>query len=169
MGNTVRNKIKIIFTYWLFTLYSCASYSDEQVVKINEPLLVKILALSEVMDLNQLQKDVEKNLLVKVYKLPGSEENDCFPELHGICKYKYYLATSQLDDSPIINAYYLGELGEITAYTWAATNEIDTATINIRASKYTREALDYNRSLKNVETSYKLIAKPDQIQLVKMK
>lgn len=156
-------KITILFS--LLILFSCAIHSEEQIKSINEPLLVNIMALSEVIDLNNLQKDIDKNLWVKIYKLPGSKINNCFPESHGICKYKYYLATSQLDDSPIINAYYLGELGEITNYKWVSTQEIDTAIIYITVSMFTKHALSYNKSLNNKETNYKLIARANKIQL----
>ena len=73
---------------------------------------------------------------VKVYKLPNTVSNNCFPESHGICNYKYYMATSQLDDSPIINVYYLGVLGEIIDYKWEHTSSIDKAVKNIITNKY---------------------------------
>jgi hypothetical protein len=159
--------MKIIVFFCLLTLYSCTSYSDQQVIGIKDRLLANILALSEVTDLNKLQADIEKNLWIKIYQVPGSQDNDCFPESHGVCKYKYYLATSQLDDSPVVNSYYLGELGEITGYTWVATDEIDTAIIKFTANGYTKEAIRYNSKLNNVETRYKLIAKPDTVRLMK--
>jgi len=161
--------MKIIIFVCLSVLYSCASYSDQQAVRIKNPLLANILALSEVTDLNKLQADIEKNLWVKIYKVPGSQDNDCFPESHGVCKYKYYLATSQLDDSPVVNSYYLGELGEITGYTWIPTDEIDTAIIKFTANEYTKEAIGYNSKLKNIVTRYKLVAKSDTLHLTKIK
>jgi hypothetical protein len=41
----------------------------------------------------------------------------------------------------VVNSYYLGELGEITGYTWVATDEIDTAIIKFTANGYTKEAM----------------------------
>ncbi len=125
--------------------------------------MAELLIFSELNDLNKLQSNIEKNLWVKVYKLPDTEINTCFPESHGICSYKYYLATSQLDDSPIINAYYLGSLGEIIEYKWNQTNSIDKAIINIRVNKYSKEALNYNKSLVNVTINYQIIATPNDL------
>ncbi len=127
--------------------------------------MVSILASSNLTILNTLQKNIEKNLLVKVYEVPSTQENKCFPESHGICKYKYYLATSQLDDSPILNAYYLGEFGGIVEFKWKKTNEVDTAIIYIRVNKFSQTALKYNKSLINIEKTYKIIVKPNEVIL----
>lgn len=152
----------------LLAICSCATNAEERVEIINDPLLVSIMALSEVTDLNTLQNNIEKNLWVRVYRLPGSQENNCFPESHGICRYKYYISTSQLDDSPDINAYFIGELGEVDEYTWLSTAEVDTAIINIAVNKYTAEALSYNKSLQNIRTNYRLVLKPGSIKFTKL-
>ena len=131
-------------------------------------MLAELLIFSELKDLNKLQPNIEKNLWVKVYKLPNKETNNCFPESHGVCSYKYYLATSQLDDSPIINAYYLGALGEIIEYKWRKTNTIDEAVISIKTNKYSKEALNYNKSLVNIIINYQIIATPNNLVITKI-
>ena len=161
--------MKLIVLIALLFVSSCATNGQGKVKSLDNPLLIDILALGDVADLNALQKNLEKNLSIKVYKLPSNEENHCFPESHGVCKYKYYLATSQIDDSPIVNAYYLGVLGEIVEYKWEFTELIDTAVIIIRANKYSKEALIYNKSLTNEEVTYRLIAEPNKIEFTKMK
>jgi len=160
--------VKFIVLIVLFFISSCVTNGQEKVKSLDDPLLIDILALGEVADLNALQKNIEKNLSVKVYKIPSKEENYCFPESHGICMYKYYLATSQIDDSPIVNAYYLGVLGEIVEYKWESTELIDTAIIIISTNKYSKEALSYNKALNNVEVKYRLIAKPNKIEFLKI-
>lgn len=157
--------MKPIILYSVLLLLSCSVNSAKKIESINNPLLVSILVNSKLANLNILQKNIEKNLLVKIYEVPSTEEDKCFPESHGICKHKYYLATSQLDDSPIINAYYLGEFGEIVEYKWEKTNELDTAIIYIRTNKYSQVALDYNKSLVNIEKKYKIVAKPNKVIL----
>jgi len=157
--------MKLVSLCSVFFLYVCSANSEPIVKKINEPLAVKIMASSMVVELNNLQENIEKKLIVRFYKLAGSEENNCFPESHGICKYKYYIATSQIDENPIINAYYLGELGEIIKYSWEKTSQIDTAIINIKVNKYTKNALNYNKLLNNVEKKYKLIVNPNELIL----
>jgi len=158
---------KLIFSILLLSI-SCSSNSNILVKKIKDPMLAQLLIFSELKDLNKLQPNIEKKLWVKVYKLPNTEPNNCFPESHGICNYKYYLATSQLDDSPIINAYDLGILGEIVEYKWKKTNTIDKVVINIKANKYSKEALNYNKSLINITINYQIIATPNNLVLTKI-
>ncbi len=69
----------------------------------------------------------------------------------------------QLDDSPIINAYNLGSLGEIIAIDWEKTQETDKAIINIESNKYSNEALNYNKYLKNKVSKYKVIITPTNL------
>lgn len=158
---------KLIYSILLLSI-SCSSSSNILIEKIKSPMLAELLIFSELKDLNKIQPNIEKNLWVKVYKLPNTETNNCFPESHGICNYKYYLATSQLDDSPIISAYYLGELGEIIEYKWSQTNTIDEAVINIKTNKYSKEALNYNKSLVNVTINYQIIATPNNLVITKI-
>ena len=152
----------------LFLVISCDSNSQENITRISDSSVVKLMMLGEVLDLNKLQENIEKNLWLKIYKVPNTSDNECFPESHGICDYKYYLATSQLDDSPILNAYYLGVIGEIIEYEWQETQNIDTAIIKISANKYSKEALAYNKSLQNRKITYQITATPDNVEFMKV-
>ncbi len=160
--------MKALVLIILLFVSSCAINGQEKVKILNNSLLVDILTLGEVTDLNALQENIEKNLSVKIYKVPDKEGNQCFPESHGICQYRYYLATSQIDESPIVGAYYLGVLGEIVEYQWESTELIDTAIIIIKANKYSKEALNYNKALTNEEVKYRLVAKPDKIEFTEI-
>lgn len=161
--------MKIITFIILLLAISCTTNSQVVVKYIKDPILPELLMLSELQDLNELQQNIDKNLWVKVYKLPNTGKNECFPESHGICEYKYYIATSQLDDSPIVKAYYLGVLGEIIEYKWKYTSINDKAIINIITNKYSNEALAYNKALKNITTKYRIIATPNSLELTKIK
>jgi len=154
--------MKYLF-FSLLLLVSCSTHSEDKIEKLDNPLLVRILAFGELTDLNQLQKSVDKELWVKVYKVPSTKMNDCFPESHGICEYEYYLVTSQFDENPIINAYFLGTFGEFTNYEWKPVTSTDKAIINIKVSKYSIAALKYNKTLKNKEKEYQLVALPNKI------
>ena len=154
-----------MFYFLLLFVISCDSDSSNEVKKVTDKNIVELLVFSEVTDLNKIQADKEKGLWIKLYKVPNRELNDCFPESHGVCNYKYYIATSQLDDSPITNAYSLGVLGEIIEYTWQDTNSLDTARIKIKANKYSKHALNYNKALKNIVTVYELTATPDDLSV----
>ncbi len=154
--------MKYLFLSFLL-LVSCSTHSEEKVKKLDNPLLVKILAFGELTDLNQLQKDIDKELWVKIYQVPSTKKNDCFPESHGICEYEYYLVTSQFDENPTINAYSLGTFGEFTDYKWEPATSTDKAIINIKVSNYSIAALKYNSTLKNKEKEYQLVALPNKV------
>ena len=160
--------MKTIFYFLLFLMVSCVSSSDEEATKLKDKNIIELLIFGEPIDLNKIQIEKEKGLWLKLYKVPNTEHNDCFPESHGICNYKYYLATSQLDDSPIINAYYLGVLGEVVDYSWQDLALTDVAKINITANKYSKNALSYNKKLKNQVTVYEITVTPDNISIVKL-
>lgn len=148
---------------------SCNSNPSNEVKAITDKNIIELLIFSELTDLNELQADMDKGLWLKLYKVPNTEANKCFPESHGICNYKYYLATSQLDDSPIASAYYLGILGEIIEYKWQETDVIDTAKIIIKANKYSKYALNYNKKLKNEVTVFDITATPNSVSIVELK
>ena len=157
---------KLIYIILLLVI-SCTSNSQVLINKINNHEIAELLVFGELQDLNMLQLKKKKKLWIKIYKTPNTEDNKCFPESHGICSYKYYIATSQLDDSPIINAYYIGVLGEIIDFKWVYVETIDKAVINIITNKYSKEALNYNKSLENKITNYQIIATPNNLSITK--
>lgn len=160
--------MKNILYILLILVIPCASSSNESITKLTDKDMIELLIFGELKDLNQIRTDKEKKLWLKIYQVPNREDNDCFPESHGICDYKYYLATSQFDDSPLINAYSLGVLGEVIEYNWQESQSIDTAIISITANKYSKEALNYNKSLVNQVAKYKVIATPNNMTLEKI-
>ncbi|WP_294963234.1 hypothetical protein [Sulfurimonas sp.] len=143
----------ILLILFLFLNISCAK--DLETKGVNTPF-INILAVGDKRDLNTIPTNFEKNLWVKVYTLPSNKPNKCFPESHGVCQLSYYITSSQLDDSPTNNLYTLESLGEITDYKWENTELVDTAIITIKVNKYTKEALNYNKSLINEIKTYKL-------------
>ena len=153
----------------LFLISACSA-KPSNIEKIEDPLLVNLLMFGEVEDLNKISNGIEKNLWVKLYKVPNRTANDCFPESHGICTYDYYLATSQLDDSPIFNAYSLGTYGELLEPQWQKANsEEEKAIINFKVNQYSQLALQYNKKLKNKESIYQLEATPTKISFSEIK
>ena len=154
--------MKYLF-FSLFLLVSCSTHSEEKIEKLDNPILVRILAFGELTDLNQLQKNIDKELWVKIYKVPSTKKNNCFPESHGICEYEYYLVTPQFNENPTINAYSLGTFGEFTDYKWEPATSSDKAVINIKVSNYSVAALKYNAALKKNEKEYQLVALPNKI------
>jgi len=159
--------MKYLVIPFMTLILSCSVNANDKVEKIYDPHLVNILMFSEMAELNKLQPNIEKNLWVKIYKVPDKTPNDCFPESHGICKYVYYIAVSQFDENPIVDAYRLGVFGEIVNYKWTQITELDTAVINIEINEYSKEAITYNKKLKDKVSKYKLLLKPGDITLTK--
>lgn len=152
-----------------FFLISACAAKPSNIEKIADPLLTNLLVFGEVKDLNKISNDIEKNLWVKLYKVPSRVDNNCFPESHGICSYDYYLTTSQIDDSPIFNAYSLGTYGELLEPQWQKTNsDEEKAIINLNVNQYSQLALQYNKKLKNNESIYQLVVTSNKISFSKI-
>lgn len=149
-------KIYISVFLSLGIVFSATAGDKTTIKKIADRVMVKVLALGEVRDLNKIKTSFEKNRWIKIYQVPSNEPADCFPESHGVCQYEYYLATSQLDDSPAVNAWSLGRLGEVVGYKWIKTEEVDTAIFTMKVSKYSKQAIHYNKKLKNEINTYRV-------------
>jgi len=111
----------------------------------------KILVFSNMVDLNKLDTTIEKKLVIRVFEVPVSEENDCFPESHGVCAYDYYISASQFDEQPEYNVFKIGTFGQITKYIWKKTSKLDTAEIEIFTTRYSLAAQKYNIKLPKIE------------------
>jgi hypothetical protein len=133
------------------SLFFLACSSNAENNGITNAEMKKILALSNVVDLNELDKHIEKNLLIKVYEVPVLEENDCFPESHGVCKHDYYVSVSQFDEYPEYNVFKIGTFGQITNFKWKKTDKPDTAEIEILTTQYSLDAQKYNDKLPDIE------------------
>jgi hypothetical protein len=128
--------------------------------------MIKILALSNMIDLSKMDEDIDKDLLLRVYEVPVLEENDCFPESHGVCTYDYYISVSQYDEDPEYNVFKIGTLGQITKFKWKKTDQPDTAKIEILTTKYSLDAQKYNHKLPNIENRFLLTVNVNGLKAV---
>jgi hypothetical protein len=135
----------IIYTSFLF---SCAA--NTRAIDMNAKELMKVLALSNFIELNKIETKFEKDLILSMYEMPAIEENDCFPESHGVCAYDYCLAVSQYDEDPEYNVFKIGRFGQIAAYKWIKEDRPDYAEIELLINKYSSAALEFNKQLVNV-------------------
>ena len=140
----------------LFVLFLTACNKSELPQDIRE-----ILAFGTMTELNKVDPEIEKDLLVRLYKLPKFEEN-CFVETHGICKYQYYLSVSTFDEYPDTNVYKLSHTGEISSITWIKESKSDYVEIELTFETYSKQALSNNKLLKN--TPFKVKLKVDPIR-----
>lgn len=115
----------------------------------------RALAYGTQTDLNKLDVEIEKNLQLRLYRIPLLT-NTCFVETHGVCQYEYLLSVSSFDEVPEINVFKLPLVGEITGTRWLKPSGIDEAQIDLTLSQYSDAALKNNAALKNEVSRYKL-------------
>lgn len=113
----------------------------------------RALAYGAQLDLNELNAAIEKNLSVRLYRIPLSR-NDCFVETHGICQYEYLLSVSTFDEQPEINVFKLPLVGEIVGIDWQQHSGVDEAKFVLSLNQYSAAALKNNPALKNVNSQH---------------
>jgi len=146
--------------YLLFSLlFLCASCSNAKGIDLE---LQKAISFGPIQDLNEYSDEIDKQLFIRLFRAPIYVQ-DCFLETNGICQYKYFLSVSSFDEQPETNIYSLKVVGEITNISWSATDEIDTAVINLTVNKYTSAALKNNKDLKNELKNINLVITPKEI------
>lgn len=117
----------------------------------------RALAYGTQTDLNKIDAEIEKNLQLRLYRIPLST-NTCFVETHGVCQYEYLLSVSSFDEVPEINVFKLPLVGEITGIRWHKPSGVDEAKLDLTLSQYSDAAMKNNPALKNVVSLHKLTA-----------
>lgn len=144
-------KIVIILSFML--LSSCSSLNNE---------LQNALAFGAIKELNLLNPEVDKQLLLRLYKSPSYQER-CFKETHGVCQYVYFLSVSTFDEYPETNIYRLKTRGDIVKINWQNGTKIDSAKIIFIFNKFTSEALKNNKTLINEEKVVHIVVNTESI------
>lgn len=130
--------MKVILLLGCMLLSACAGLSQEW---------QNAIAFGSIEELNELSPEVDKQLLLRLYRSPIKTEN-CFKETHGVCQYEYFLSVSSFDETPQTNIYKLKIKGEIVRIDWQNELKIDSAKIYVTFTKFTKAALNNNKSLK---------------------
>jgi len=141
--------MKKLFVLAALLLTACSHSPVRNNVDINE--LNAVMAYGTSNDLNKINPEIAKDLLVRLYQLPILGE-ECFVETHGICRNNYYITVSTFDEYPEINVFKLNMVGEITEIHWIQENEYDYVEIEFSLNKYTKDALANNDDLINVHS-----------------
>lgn len=84
-------------------------------------------------------------LLIRLYAF--SVSGTCIPETHQVCAHHYVLVTSSYDEAPVIHAYDLGVVGEITRVSFAGKETDKVWDLEVEVQNYASSALKSNRSL----------------------
>lgn len=149
----------LLFTTMIF-LSACSNNTVKHDLDINE--LSSVMAYGAMKELNNIDPDIEKDLLVRLYQSPILGES-CFIETHGVCRYNYYVSVSTFDEFPESNIFRLKMVGEITEIHWVKENKYDYVEIEFILNTYTKEALANNTSLVNSQTKVLVKLEPSSI------
>lgn len=152
--------MKKLFFLVLILLTACSHSTVKNDLDINE--LSIAMAYGTMKELNEIDPDIEKDLLVRLYQNPIFGEN-CFIETHGVCQNNYYLSVSTFDEFPESNVFRLKMVGEVTGIHWVQDNKYDYVEIEFTLNKYTKEALANNNALVNVQTKVLVKLKPSSL------
>lgn len=98
------------------------------------PWLKETLAYGDVRELNKLTPSVDKNLMLRLYKVP-SHDHSCGIETEQACNYVYTLSVSTFDEHPEVNTYSLGT-GYISDITWLNEDAVDTVKLQYTMKSY---------------------------------
>ncbi|MDO6784509.1 hypothetical protein Q4583_10315 [Neptunomonas phycophila] len=132
LSNTTRCSTKTATLALLALL--CAGCSQTP----HTPLLDNSLAYGDVRVLNRLTPSVDKNLMLRLYKVP-SHDHSCGIETEQPCNYVYTLSVSTFDEHPEVNTYSLGT-GYISDIAWLNEGAVDTVKLQYTMKFYSDSA-----------------------------
>lgn len=133
--------------------------------RMRDENIVFILNNAEMTELNKLSPDIEKTLILKLYRIPFS--GSCVPETHMTCGYDYYLAVSEYDEMPDQAVWHFGKVGEITAIEWLKQDENDKALIKFKVRNYPELAFQRNPDLPKKEKTVTLDVSVNAVRIKK--
>jgi len=122
------------------------------------------MAYGTVIELNNQDKNIEKELFIRLYQTPATHR-DCVTEIHRICQYQYHISVSTFDEYPETNVFELALRGEIINTTWLVVDTHDYAEIEVTYNKFTQKALESDQSLTNVATTKTLKINVNRVTL----
>jgi len=88
-----------------------------------------------------------KSPLLAIRMYAFSVSGSCIPETHQVCANHYVLVTSSYDEAPVIHAYDLGVVGEITRLTFVGKQTDKVWDLELVIQNYATSALKTNKRL----------------------
>ncbi len=152
--------MKHLFLFVVIFITACSHNGTKKSFGIND--LSIVMAYGSVKELNDINPDIEKDLLIRLYQSPILGEN-CFTETHGVCRNNYYISVSTFDEFPQSNVFKLKMVGEVTGIRWLQEDKYDYVEIEFTINQHTKEALSNNPSLVNVETKVLIELEPNNL------
>jgi hypothetical protein len=145
----------------LFCLLPAAAIAqglEMKVEKASREVLVKAAALGNMKFIENQQ------LMIRLYGF--SVSGKCVPETHQVCGHHYVLITSSYDEVPVIRAYDLGKVGEITRVAFAGSKEAKLQVIEVTVQNYASSALKANPRLAKRTKKYRLKLSETEAEIV---
>jgi hypothetical protein len=135
----------------LFCLLPTAAFSQGLELKVeraSREVLVKAAALGNMQFIENQQ------MIIRLYGF--SVSGKCIPETHQVCGHHYVLITASYDEAPVIRAYDLGKVGEITKVAFAGSQDAKLQVIEVIVQNYASSALKANPRLAKRTKKYRL-------------
>ena len=145
----------------LFCLLSTSAFAqglELKVEKASREVLVKAAALGNMQFIENQQ------MIIRLYGF--SVSGKCIPETHQVCGHHYVLVTSSYDENPVIRAYDLGQVGEITKVAFAGSQEAKLQVIEVTVQSYASSALKTNPRLAKRTKNYRLKLSETEAEIV---
>lgn len=145
----------------LFCLLSTSAYAqglDLKVEQASREVLVKAAALGS------MQFVENEQMTIRLYGFAVS--GTCIPETRQVCGCHYVLLTSNRDEAPVIRAYDLGQVGEITKVAFAGKPDEKLQVIEVIVQNYAASALKSNPRLAKRTKKYRLKLSETEAEIV---
>lgn len=147
-------------------LFCLAAYSapcmaqglELKVEKASREVLVRAAALGNMQFIENQQ------LMIRLYGF--SVSGTCIPETHQVCGHHYVLVTSSYDEAPVIRAYDLGKVGEITKVAFKGEPSEKLQVIEVTVQNYASSALKANPRLAKRTKKYRLKLSETEAEIV---
>lgn len=110
-----------------------------KVEKASREVVVRAAALGN------MQFIENKLMVIRLYGF--SVSGTCIPETHQVCGHHYVLLTSSYDEAPVIRAYDLGTVGEISRVAFVGEQTAKLLVIEMTVQSYASTALKTNPRL----------------------
>jgi hypothetical protein len=145
----------------LFCLLSTGAFAQGlklKVGKASREVVVRAAALGN------MQFVENKQLIIRLYGF--SVSGTCIPETHQVCGHHYVLITSSYDEAPVIRAYDLGKVGEITKVAFAGQPSEKLQVIEVTVQSYASSALKANPRLAKRTKKFRLQLSETEAEIV---
>ena len=135
----MRSLFVLLFCLLAYSAPSRAQGLDLKAEKASREVVVRAAALGN------MQFIENKQMVIRLYGF--SVSGTCIPETHQVCGHHYVLLTSSYDEAPVIRAYDLGQVGEITKVAFTGEQEAKLLVIEMTVQNYASTALKTNPRL----------------------